>query len=623
MWYNRSNFILNNRGSWDSMIRWLFINRSIRTKIVWSSVLISLIPMLVLSMIFYKSSTRSLENSMFRSSDQNAEYLSGYLDQYFSNISSSALQIYGFERILNLMEHGANYNDADIILLRESIKNYDLLIQNKNKDIIKIMIFGKENKLEDSWSRAASYESVKMDQSIPHYKEMLDLPFQQALMFTYKDVTLQQDFFVYSIPIYDPFYRTKFGTLVFYIQSKELSKMIESNNHSPNVIVLQNASGEPFYQTNGNYADSIPKYEKPEISSQNDPKNIQFLKKKDLFVATSRLNYGNISLSIVYPNPELEQNRRNILLTTIGAFIFVMLSISLLSILAQHYITRPIKLLGKAMKTVRKGNFHVSLPQNPNYRDDISELTGNFNFMTDKIRELIESKYEMQLLNKEAQILALQMQINPHFLYNTLQTIGGKAVLIGDYEIHEMCRALGDMFRYSFYEGNVASTIGQELAHVNNYLYIQQLRFEETLQIEFDVATDLMDCAIIRFVMQPIIENVIVHAFSNREEEQSLRIGVSVLRETDSVVLTVQDNGPGIETDKLDALRSSFENKSSDVFYGVSIGLKNVHERLRLVYGSPFGLEVESELGIGTTIRIRIPYNHTGGDSFVQSNGRR
>ncbi|OCT10634.1 two-component sensor histidine kinase [Paenibacillus pectinilyticus] len=604
------------------MIRWLFINRSIRTKIVWSSVLISLIPMLVLSMIFYKSSTRSLENSMFRSSNQNAEYLSGYLDQYFSNISSSALQIYGFERILTLMEHGANYNDAEIIQLRESIKNYDLLIQNKNKDIIKIMIFGKDNKLEDSWSRAASYESVKVDQSIPHYKEMLDLPFQQALMFTYTDAVLQQDFFVYSIPIYDPFYRTKFGSLVFYIQGKELTKMIEANNHTPNVIVLQNSSGEPFYQTNTQYANIVPKYAKPEISGQNDPKAIQFSKTKDLLVGTSRLNYGNMALSIVYPNPELEQNRRNILLTTLVAFIFVMLSIALLSILAQHYITRPIKLLGKAMKAVRKGNFHVSLQQNANYRDDISELTGNFNFMTDKIRELIESEYEMQLLNKEAQILALQMQINPHFLYNTLQAIGGKAVLIGDYEIHEMCRALGDMFRYSFYEGNVTSTIGQELVHVNNYLYIQQLRFEETLQIELDVSSDLMDCAIIRFVMQPIIENVIVHAFSEREEEHPLRIGVSVFREDDAVVLAVQDNGPGIENDKLMALRSSFENKSTDVFYGVSIGLKNVHERIRLVYGPPFGLDIESEIGLGTTIRIRIPYNLNGGDSFVQSHGR-
>ncbi|MZQ85835.1 HAMP domain-containing protein [Paenibacillus sp. 5J-6] len=599
------------------MFKWLFINRSIRTKIVWSSVLISLIPMLVLSLIFYQTSTRSLENTMVRSSDQNAEYLSGYLDQYFTNISSSALQIYGFARILNLMEHGANYNDADIINVRESINNYDLLIQNKNKDIIKIMIFGKNNVLEDSWSRAASYESILFDASIPHYKDMLDLPFQQSLMFTYKDVSLQQDFFVYSLSIYDPFYRTKFGSLVFYIQNKELTKMIEANNQSPNIIVLQNSDGEIFYQTNGNYSDSVPKYKVPGSESKNNPKAVSFIKKQDLLVSSSYLDNGNISLSIVYPNPELAHNRRNILVITVGTFVFVMLSILLLSILAQHYITRPIKQLGKAMRFVRNGNFNMTLQQNDYYRDDISELTRNFNFMTDTIQNLIEQKYEMQLRNKEAQILALQMQINPHFLFNTLQTIGGKAVLIGEYEIHEMCRALGDMFRYSFYEGNMESTIGHELTHVNNYLYIQQLRFEELLEVEFDVSTDLLDCSIIRFVMQPIIENVIIHALGKKAESQ-LRISVGVAREANSVLLTVRDNGPGIDISKLVALQSNLAHKSSEVFSGVSIGLKNVQERIRLVYGDPYGLAIDSKPGEGTTIRIQIPYKKRGDELCIK-----
>lgn len=595
------------------MLKWLFVNRSIRTKLVWFSILTSLVPVLLLSFLFYQTSNRSLENTMFRSTGQNAEYLSSYLNQYFNDISSSALQVYGFSRVVKLMENGDDDSSDDYFFnVRESLKNYYTLVVNKNKDaVIKIMVFGKDNKLKDSWSRAASYDMIRFDETTPHYKELLDLPFQHSMAFTYSDAVVQQELFVYAVTIYDPFYHRKIGTLLFYIQKKELTKMIEANNHAPNVIVLQNSGGETFYKTEDTYDGIVRKYTEPEAQYRNNPRAVRFDKKQDLLVATTYLDNGNLSLSIVYPNSELAQNRRNTLIIAVGAFVFVMLCISLLSLLAQRFITRPIQLLGRAMKAVRKGNFHVTIRQPNRYRDDISELTRNFNFMTEKIRELIEQGYQMELRNKEAQILALQMQINPHFLYNTLQTIGGKAVLSGEYDIHEMCRALGDMFRYSFYGGNAESTIGQELAHVSNYLYLQQYRFEGALATEFEVPAELMDSPVIRFILQPIIENVIIHALGGSEERQ-LMIRVQAAREGEAIRLVVLDDGPGMEEEKLRALRAGLEKKSLEVFSGVSIGLKNVHERIRLVYGEPYGLAVDSGPGVGTAIRILIPYRERG-----------
>lgn len=588
----------------------LIMNRSISAKIVWSSVLISLIPLLILSYLFYRSSTSSLERTMYRSSDQNAAYLSQELDQYFRDISTSALQVYAFERIKNLMEHGTNYNDSDVLNLNESLRNFYSLVVNKNKDIIKMMIYGKDDTLRDSWSRAASYDTIKFETSIPNYKEMLNLPFQHGLMFTYFDKRMEQGFFVYALTIYDPFYKTKYGTLVFYIKNQDFVKTMEANNRAPNVIVLQNGKGETFYRTNGQYENVVKPFERPDAFANNDPRDVEFTRSKDLFVGTSYLDNSNIGLTIVYPNSDLARNRTNTLLLAVGTLAVVMLFIFLFSLLAQRFITRPIQLLGGAMKAVRNGNFHVSLKPH-RYRDDLSELTRNFNFMTDKIRELIELEYQMQLRNKEAQILALQMQINPHFLYNTLQTIGGKAVLIGDYEIHEMCRALGDMFRYSFYEGNMDSTIGQELAHVNNYLYIQQFRFEESLQAEFRVEDELMDHPIVRFILQPVIENAIVHAH-DKEEGRALRIRIGASRQEGDVVIAIRDNGVGMDAVKLASLRANLERKSPEVFSGVSIGLKNVHERIRLVYGAPYGIALESEPGEGTTVLIRVPYREGG-----------
>lgn len=553
---------------------------------------------------------------MYRSTSQNAQYVAGYLNQYFRDLSSSALQVYGFTRVMNLMEHGRNVNDEDFFALTESLKNYYTLVSNKNKDtIIKIMIFGKDNKLKDFWSRAASYDSIPFNESIPHYEDMLDLPFQHSLSFSYKDASFNQDFFVFAITIYDPFYHSKIGTLVFYIQMKELTKVIEANNHSPNVIVLRNSRGETFYHTNDKYDGIVSTFEAPAIRLKNKPKEIRFEQRQDLLVSTSYLDNGNSTLTIIYPNEELARHRNNTLLIAIGALVFAVVCISLLSLFAQQYLTRPIKRLGQAMKKVRNGNFHVTLSQPYRYRDDMSELTRSFNFMTEKIRELIEQRYQMQLRNKEAQLLALQMQINPHFLYNTLQTIGGKAVLIGDYEIPEMCRSLGDLFRYSFYEGNTESTIRQELAHVGNYLYIQQFRFEESLRMEFDVPESLMEASTIRFVMQPIIENAVIHALGGPDDGQLL---IRVRAETDDgmIVLSVSDNGPGIAPAKLAELRSNMDKKSMEVFSGVSIGLKNVHERIRLAYGDSYGLDIDSRLGAGTIIRIRIPCRKRG-ESYV------
>ncbi len=593
------------------MINWLFMNRSIRTKIVWSNILISLVPLLILSYLFYQSSTRSLEQAMVRSSDQNAEYLSDYLDQYFRNISTSALQVYGFKSVLDLMENGSNYNDANIIDIRESLASYYRLVVSKNTDVIKIVVLGTNNTVQDTWSRADSYNAITLNKQVPHYQEIADLPFQHSLMFTYKDTAIQQDLFVYAMTIYDPFYKKKFGSLLFYVKGKDFSKMMETYNRTPNVIVLQNEDGERFYQTNETYAQEIQPFTRPPTLIDSDEHELHFSEGRNLLASTSFLDHSNIGLSIIYPSTELAHNRKNTLRITIMVFVLVMLVIAIFSLLAQQYITRPIQFLGKAMRSVRNGNFNVTLKPN-RWHDDLSELTANFNFMTEKIQDLIEKEYKMQLRNKEAQFLALQMQINPHFLYNTLQTIGGKAVLIGDYEIHEMCRALGDMFRYSFYEGNMESTLGLELAHLNNYLYIQQLRFEDSLQMEFNVQSELMDCSIIRFVLQPVMENTIVHAMG-KEEQSWLRVWVSAVRQGEAVLITIQDNGPGMEEGKLAALQSALEYPSSEVFSGVSIGLRNVHERIRLFYGPSYGLRLDSKSGAGMTVEIRIPYKQSGG----------
>lgn len=582
----------------------LFLNRSIKTKIVWISVVVSMIPLILLAFLFYHSSTGLLEKTMVRNAGQNADYLADYLDKYFSSLSYSALQVYGFLSIMDVMEFGSDQN-TDIINLRDTLKNYFRLMQSQNEDIVKIILYGKNDTFQESWTRASLYDPIQLDKDIPHSDEMQNLPFQHTFMFTYYEQSLNKSLFVYGITIYDPYYKNKIGTVLFYIQSKDLQKMIEKYNQSPNVIVLQNSQGERFYQTDNLYEEEIKNFSVPYFPINQVKPEMNFNNNRTQLISTAYLDHGNIQLNIVYPGTELNKNRKYILNLTLLILFVVILFIYLFSLMLQQYITKPLQLLGKTMKDVRNGNFAVSLKVN-DWSDDISELSRNFNFMTRKISDLIDSEFETKLRNKEAQIIALQTQINPHFLYNTLQTIGGKAVLSGNYEIHEMCSALGDMFRYSFYEGNKDSTLGMELIHVNNYLYLLKFRFEDFLQTEIDVAEGLMECQMIRYVLQPIIENSIIHALGKTDNAQ-LHIHVSAIRDRDNIIISVKDDGPGIEPYKLAELLSILEQKSLAVYSGISIGLKNVHERLRLVYGPMCGIHIESTFGQGTTVWITIP----------------
>ncbi|MDB5052740.1 MAG: histidine kinase [Bacilli bacterium] len=590
----------------------LFLNRSIKTKIVWISVVVSMIPLILLAFLFYKTSTQLLEKTMVRNAEQNTDYLTDYLDKYFSSLSYSALQVYGegYKSVYELMENGSDYNSADMINVRTSVKNYLRLMQSQNADIVKIILYGKNNTIQDSWSRASLYDSLHLDKTVPHSDEILNLPFQHTFMFTYNEQSLSQPLFVYGITIYNPYYKDKIGTVLFYIQSKNLQKIVEKYNRTPNVIIMQNSNGEKFYQTNKDYDQNINSYSVPyfPISQLKPEMNID--NHHTELISTAYLDHGNIQLNIVYPSTELNKNRKYMLNLTLLILFVVILFIYLFSLLSHQYITKPIQLLGKSMKAVRNGNFSVALKVN-NRQDELTELSRNFNFMTQKISELIESEYETKLRNKEAQIIALQTQINPHFLYNTLQTIGGKAVLNGDYEIHDMCSALGDMFRYSFYEGNKESTLGLELLHVNNYLYIQKIRFEEFLQTKIDVAEELMDSQMIRFVLQPIIENAIIHALGKTVNTQ-LHILVSAVRDADDIIIAVNDDGPGIEPYFLWELLKILNQKTLSVYSGISIGLKNVHERLRMVYGPQYGIHIDSCYGQGTTVFITIPYEKRG-----------
>lgn len=254
-----------------------------------------------------------------------------------------------------------------------------------------------------------------------------------------------------------------------------------------------------------------------------------------------------------------------------------------------------------AMESVRNRNYDVRIREYKNA--EIDSLGKAFNEMTDELRELIRNKYESQILLNEMEIRFLQHQMNPHFLFNVLLTIQIKAKRSGNETIYKMVSKLSALLRASIYTNNVDRiTVREELEYTEFYLYLQKMRFEDRFSYEIIVEDEkLKKCIMPKFVIEPIVENAVIHGIENIENEGAIRI---VLKRTgEDLLVTVEDNGAGFDVKEyLDSLERREQGATRE-----KIGLKNVDLRLRHIYGEEYKIKIESEINTGTIIYIKIP----------------
>jgi two-component system sensor histidine kinase YesM len=254
-----------------------------------------------------------------------------------------------------------------------------------------------------------------------------------------------------------------------------------------------------------------------------------------------------------------------------------------------------------AMESVRNRNYDIRIKEYKNA--EINSLGRAFNEMMDELRELIRNKYESQILLNEMEIRFLQHQMNPHFLFNVLLTIQIKAKRSGNETIYKMVSKLSALLRASIYTNNVDRiTVGEELEYTEFYLYLQKMRFEDRFFYKIIVEDEELKKSIIpKFVIEPIVENAVIHGIENIENEGVIRIVLKKMG-TDLLV-TVQDNGAGFDVKEYFNSLEQAENGSSRE----KIGLKNVDLRLRHIYGEEYRIKIKSKINTGTTIYIKIP----------------
>ncbi len=268
-------------------------------------------------------------------------------------------------------------------------------------------------------------------------------------------------------------------------------------------------------------------------------------------------------------------------------------------------VVRPLQKLKELMIRAEKGDLNVSF--NPQYFDEIGQLGLRFDQMIREIRNLITLVRKEQTSKRRAELRALQAQINPHFLYNTFDTIHWMLKKYKADDINEIIVRLTDLFRISLSGGRDIIPLSDELRHVEAYLAIQKVRYEEQLDFRIDVPEALKKTQVIKLTLQPIVENAIYHGLKNLESGGMIEITGEQKRE--HMILTVHDNGPGIPAAKLEALRLQLADMEgpAENASGKGYGMYNVHERIRLSMGTAYGVELESDGMTGCTVRISYP----------------
>lgn len=280
--------------------------------------------------------------------------------------------------------------------------------------------------------------------------------------------------------------------------------------------------------------------------------------------------------------------------------VFMMILISLLTViglaLASEFIVHRIERLAKNMKKVQSGELVLDITDK--YNDEIGELIGDFGQMLDKINQLIQEVYLSKISQKEYELRALQQQINPHFLYNSLSMINFKAMEVGEEDISRITLALSSFYRTSLNKGKNYCTIRDEVNNIKAYMEIQLMMHDYNFKFICGISSDLYQYEILNLILQPIVENAIEHGLDKVEDDREKFIKVTAKDDDEKIYISVVDSGIGMD-------EATKEKMLSENSHGY--GMRNVNERIKLYFGEQYGIKIQSDNATFTKVLVIIP----------------
>jgi sensor histidine kinase YesM len=555
------------------------------------------IPITILAGIILFQISQTIQKDAEQAQSRIAQDMRSRIEEYNQDLYDTSYRVYYNFDLLESLRNHSDYqpdNSRNYDALRDTRDLFWSMYYNSRlKDILGIYIVNSDGVSAGSFF---SYVPVNFSGLDPGYLKSLmkamDKSGQQGPLIRYLSKSFySQAVYQYITPLN---YRgERVGLLVIDVKGASFQQMVEAyNTFYRGQVIISDSAGQIVYHT-----------DTAQISSAVTEKKLS----KNSMMVTADLDKYGWKLQYLYAiNPSL-LFFRNVAVAVIALAVLLMLGFSFA---LSYSITKPITLLHRNMAKIQLGDYTARTEVLT--QDEIGFLGNQFNRMAERIEELVEHDFKLQLLNKETQIKALQAQISPHFLHNTLQTMSSMAMIENAPEIKLLCQCLSNMYRYNMNIEEEWVTLKDELRHIRNYLFIIKKRYPDLLNIRMRFGEDVQDMRIPKLIFQPIVENAIEHGLiPSRRSKKILKVSVGQDRGERKLRIVIADNGAGMSKEALrqsetELLESeTLENRAQETRR--SIGLRNVHSRIQLLCGKEYGLRMLSKPGKGTVVIIELP----------------
>nr|WP_255807771.1 sensor histidine kinase [Cohnella mopanensis] len=569
----------------------------------------TVIPAIVIGYVLYNNSYKAIEEKTGLYSEQIMVQSAGRLDALLTGIEDISLQIVSSIDIQqSIREISAEDNDKVRDRAADKLKKKLGQILSSKREIVgaQILMTGQdlaitsgETMVPDDYKLSNEYTQA-MSRTEPVYWRGTIQNHSPSMLYEYLTTLTRK--------IYDPSSGTVVGTLVLGTKEFALADTFSYIDLGPNGFVfIMDKEGKVVSHLSKKKLTKPAEYSfVPQIVDSQEGDQRMFSSSLDgqKFMVT----YAKSTATGWYVVSAIPYSYLMERIVSVGKFsiqldlVLLVLAV-VISLSISISISRPVQRLADAMRKVEGGDLKVFVNLNSN--NEIGILGSSFNRMLKRINQLIDRVYEAEILQKDAEIKALQSQINPHFLYNTLSVIDSIATVKQEKEISSITQMLADIFRYST-NGNDVATIDEEVGQLQRYLHIQKTRYGDDLRWQFIIDPNVRDCQIVKLLIQPLVENAVIHGI-----RKAGTIKVFILPDGDHLAIAVQDNGAGMTDEELNSLVQRLETSSnrlrSKTDGGAHIGLANVCHRIKSFYGDAFGLTIVSSEGLGTKVTITIP----------------
>ncbi|MCI8320914.1 MAG: sensor histidine kinase [Dorea sp.] len=589
----------------------------LRTKILLMCLGSTLFALVLQTILFQETSSRLIYNQAKKESENSLQNMQNEIYGFVKNIENNLIEIYTEDSFIKEMGR-----EKDIQKLRAEFyrKAYDIVVSKFESldSVVSLYLYTPDHKIISTYRRAVTprhnYQTdIYMDREQENAGTVMDYVESDEtvmLISSYFNPYREKDIIRFVLKLYgNSNSRDKIGYIICDVDSKAFVSIMEKYRTDNTMYIWLQPDRDRAVVSLGKTTDEEEDYyaEISEKIASGGEAVISEGSKRELFKIEQ--NKYNLTAYSLMPQSLLRQNQRNLTVNLILIASLMLLVASVLTVAVSKSMTRPLESLMDTIQKIKEGN--RDLRSDLKSKDEIGRLGSSFNEMLDQTEVLRERENQANRLLAQAEYKALQAQINPHFLYNTLDTMSSIAEVKNCREVSLLSQSLSNIFRYSLNMKEHLSTVAKEIIHLKNYSYVMSIRMQDNVKYIYEIDKRTLQDKIPRISLQPIVENALNHGLRNKRGNKEIRISTEI--EGELLKICISDNGVGMEAETLNEKLS--RNELTYIEEGNSIGLHNINARLKMLYGNAYGLFVESRPGEGTSICMTLPREQKDGNA--------